>query len=327
MSLKVAKFLFSFRQFQHRFDKCRFSTYHQLKTPDSFDKILLIYRDILLIKEFKMDQIDRRINYFEIFEETKKICSNSSNITINENENFQVFDIYTLPMKIPKIFRQQVKIEVQNQDTISMALRYKNDLGLNPLVLNMASDKSPGGGNLFLGTSQEEQLLCCTNLSQSLVQDLYPFDKNWVIYSPDITIIRDGNYQLLPFEKWTKISVLSVAAPRCPGVTKDSQKHENFRYVSHQRNMQSKIDAIFKVASDHDHDSIILGAIGCGSNKNPVDSIVDIFKRCFKVNRHKFKLIGFAIYQPFPQMSKDKNLFERFHKEFNNFDFTQFDKV
>lgn len=249
-------------------------------------------------------------NHSLFFQEVKKLFAN-----VDNNSNVDVYNIYELPLKIPRTSRNLVHVEIINDDTISTALRYKNEYGLNPLVLNMASDKSPGGGNLFLGTSQEEQLLCSTNLFQSLIPELYPFDKNWVIYTPQVKIVRDGQYNLMPQEKWSDISVISVAAPRCPGITKHPKKPDNFRYVSHQRNMEAKIEAIFKVASDHDHDSIILGDLGCGSNKNPVDKIIDIFRRCLRLNKHRFIRIAFAIYQPIQQSSKDLNLFEKFHKE------------
>lgn len=253
------------------------------------------------------------INYLTHYEEVKTLFANVEN-----NSKIEVYDIYGLPIKIPKTTKNLVYLEILNEDTISLALRYKNEYQLNPLVLNMASDKAPGGGNLFLGTSQEEQLLCCTNLFQSLIPELYPFEKNWVVYTPEVTIVRDGQYNLLPKTNWTNVSVISVAAPRCPGIIKHSKKPDNFRYVSHQRNMEAKIEAIFKVASDHDHDSIILGAIGCGSNKNPVDSIISIFRRCLRLNKHRFKRIGFAIYQPIHPTSKDMNLFEKFHKELSD---------
>lgn len=256
-------------------------------------------------------------NHSNLFHEVKSIFAN-----IENNSNIEVYDIYQLPLKIPKSTRNIVQVEILNETTISVALRYINEFKLNPLILNMASDKVPGGGNLFLGTSQEEHLLCCTNLFQSLIPELYPFDKNWVVYTPEVTIVRDGQLDLLPQEKWVNVSVLSVAAPRCPGIIKNTKNPENYRYVSHFRNMDAKIDAIFKVASDHDHDSIILGAIGCGSNKNPVDTIISIFYKCIRRNKHRFKRISFAIYQPIPHLSTESNLFERFHKGLSNIDFS-----
>lgn len=39
-------------------------------------------------------------------------------------------------------------VEVKNADCLDEALRLKLELGLNPVVLNMASAKRPGGGTL-----------------------------------------------------------------------------------------------------------------------------------------------------------------------------------
>jgi len=52
---------------------------------------------------------------------------------------------FTLSIEIPTI---DTKIEVIDGDCLDQALRLKS-LGLNPVVLNMASHRRPGGGTIF----------------------------------------------------------------------------------------------------------------------------------------------------------------------------------
>ena len=113
------------------------------------------------------------------------------------------------------------------------------DEGLNPAVLNMASAYRPGGGVLNGARAQEECIFRRSNLFMSLyrydrqvydlviepnrddftddlydlsfIQQGYPMDENFGgIYSDDVTVFKDGNYEWLhnPYQT----AFISVAA-------------------------------------------------------------------------------------------------------------------
>ena len=61
------------------------------------------------------------------------------------------------------------KAEIENSDTFDMAIKYVNNKqGLNPLVLNMASDYKPGGGVETGSKAQEEDLFRRSNYYQTV---------------------------------------------------------------------------------------------------------------------------------------------------------------
>ena len=59
----------------------------------------------------------------------------------------------------------------------------------------------------------------------------------------------------------------------------------------------NKIRTIYRLALKNGHDSIVLGAFGCGVNKLPCDAVADQFRRVLEELefKRKFKEIVFAI--------------------------------
>lgn len=219
-----------------------------------------------------------------IYEHTKDICQkikfktpilyNIKNIHLN---NIKCKNNNTISDPI---------IEICNEDTLNMAIRYKEN-NLNPLVLNMASDICPGGGVRKGSMAQEECIFRRTNAFQTHYYEFYPLSSSQIIYSPSITIVKDSNYNLL--KKYINISMISVPAIRNPQLI--NKKYKEFDYIL----MFNKIESIFKVAIINNHDSLVLGALGCGAFNNPPHEVARIFKILIDKYKSFFKYIGFAI--------------------------------
>ncbi len=206
-----------------------------------------------------------------------------------------------------KANNQKTIIEVVNADCIKEGIRLL-DMGYNPAILNMASRKNPGGGVENGAGAQEEGIFRRTNIFRSLYQFAsyaeeygvkksnfqYPLDKNFGgIYSPCVSIFREGEkagYKLL--SKTREIAFISVAGLNRPSL------NENGKIVDYLiEPAKNKIRTILRIGLKHGHDSLILGALGCGAFCNPPNHIARLFHEVLEEEEflNKYKHIVFAI--------------------------------
>ena len=97
------------------------------------------------------------------------------------------------------------------------------DIADRPCVLNMASDKNPGGGWLGGARAQEEALCRRSTLILTLSREYYPIPSTSAVYSPSVVVFRkglrnDGHklYELEKPELFPVVGVISMAALRRP---------------------------------------------------------------------------------------------------------------
>ena len=62
---------------------------------------------------------------------------------------------------------------------------------------------------------------------------------------------------------------------------------------------KNKIRTIYRIALDNNHDSIVLGAFGCGVYNLKSEEVSKLFKEILEETefKNKFKVIAFAIYE------------------------------
>lgn len=165
--------------------------------------------------------------------------------------------------------------------------------GYNPMILNMASDRKAGGGWRNGAMAQEEALFYRSLYYLSLEKQEYPIPTYGAIYTPDVFFFRtnqlDG-FTLLPYDQCCFLSCLAMPAIRNPQLKKDGTYRPTDR-----TKMKEKIRGIMKVALLHNHDSVVLGALGCGAFKNPPDEVAKIFEEVVNEYKSKFRKIVFAI--------------------------------
>jgi len=186
------------------------------------------------------------------------------------------------------------KITIENADTFDMAIEFCAE-GLNPLVLNMASNFKPGGGVASGKTAQEECLFRRSNAFMTHPHKWYPLGMNDVIYSPEVHIIKDSKYEMLTKSARCTVGMIAVAALRNPTLSNGSATTGGVYNPRGYSTMVMKIESIFKTAIYHGHDSLVLGALGCGVFKNPPKQVAEIFKQMVDKYGWYFKKIGFAI--------------------------------
>lgn len=171
--------------------------------------------------------------------------------------------------------------EVTKEDTFDCAMRLIS-LGYNPVVLDFASGTNPGGG--WRGNqqgSQEESLCRRSDLGLLLEKKKYPIPNDGLFYIKNVIINKN-----LKLENITPIKT-SVIATELKSISSRSSIY-----------LQNRINALYNTAIENNHDSIVLGAIGCGAFKES-EFDATILSKEMRICADKYKdriLTVFAIF-------------------------------
>jgi uncharacterized protein (TIGR02452 family) len=237
----------------------------------------------------------------EIFQGTVRFvknggyAQNGKRVVIDNKGVTEMAELYDKPLILePPAKQHETQCAVIGADCLETAeLMLKS--GLNPCVLNMASHRNPGGGVYGGAGAQEENLFRRTNMFLSLFQfsefaeryglprnaKSYPLDSTCGgAYSPRVTVFRgseSNGYFLL--QKPFILSVVSVPAISRPQL---SLSNGQYRIANHLTEpTKEKIRTILRIAGKHGHDSLVLGAFGCGAFANPPEHMALLFKEVF----------------------------------------------
>ncbi|WP_405172939.1 TIGR02452 family protein [Paenibacillus sp. FSL H8-0280] len=196
-----------------------------------------------------------------------------------------------------------VRIEVTGETTLRAASRLTVDEGREDVVcLNFASAKNPGGGFLGGSQAQEESLARATGLYPCIAQmdEMYEYNRkqrsglysNYMIYSPDVPVIRDDEDRLL--DKYYVSSFITAPAVNA-GVVKERGEADDLQIESV---MKERIRYILDVAVSNGHRTIVLGAYGCGVFRNEPAVVAKYFHDVLVGEGFKdsFERIVFAVY-------------------------------
>lgn len=193
------------------------------------------------------------------------------------------------------------RIEVTNETTLSAHQRHLAK-GHNAVSLNFASATQPGGG--FLGGARaQEEYLCRSSALFVTIKDspMYEYHRdNWtpfysdaMIYSGDVPVFRDDQHDLLATPYLA--SFITSAAP----LAKKIPPHEHPKLPNV---IFHRILKILSVAKSKGHDSLILGAWGCGAFGNDGHIVSELFHRALTVEfTGSFKEVTFAIVDTSPE--------------------------
>ncbi len=205
---------------------------------------------------------------------------------------------------------QKTHIMVEPIDSVDCGLTLKSN-GYNPVVLNLADNSFPGGCVGFGSGAQEESIFRRSNYFKSLDIKFYPLELSECIYSPEITIFtKSENAGWSPLDNPYKLDFIACPGIKFP-VLESGQLSKSDREI-----FANKVDLILQTAYTHAHDSVVLGALGCGAWKCPPDQVAQIFSQVISKYSGAFKLIDFAILKP----SKSMYLLNDIHQTNSNFE-------
>jgi nicotinate (nicotinamide) nucleotide adenylyltransferase len=214
-----------------------------------------------------------------------------------------------------------------NEDCADVA-KSMLDEGLNVAILNLASRTSPCGGYHKGTSAQEECLSQMSTLSQSLyqfgspkykhireagvtlVEGVYPMDLNFgCVYSPCVTFFRhNADLYYAMREETFDCAIVTVAS--LSNREKNSFTNDERFYFDAEGCLTddgrvieaNKIRTIFRIALENGHDSMVLGAFGCGVFRLHSDEVAGLFRDVLNEPefKNRFKKIVFAIYEGKP---------------------------
>ena len=263
--------------------------------------------------------INDRRQLADVFQQTIDIVQEGSytsesgeEVTLLDNEPMlKGSRFYTKPLdasSVPTLSEEcKTKIIVRNDDSIHCGHSLQLE-GYNPVVLNLASRRNPGGGVKNGSRAQEESLFRSTNLFLSMYRyaeyaEDYGLEKSSFqypmpvrfggIYVPKATVFRAGakdDFALLDTPYY--MSFVAVAAINHPELDADGNICQEDANLT-----KNKMRTMLRIGLLNGHDSIVLGAFGCGAFHNPPKHIARLFHEVIdeKEFKDKYKLIAFAI--------------------------------
>lgn len=260
----------------------------------------------------EMDNVKRKFK--EIAGETLKIITegeyevNNRTVVLPQKESvrFSTVEVFS-PDKsrrwlTPDSIRdykqaKMCRFTVTNEDSFRAAERLKE-----PMVLNFASARHPGGGFLNGASAQEESLCRCSTLFASLAsneaQEMYAYNNenqistysDYMLFSPYVVVFRDTEKGLL--EKPFVVSVASVPAPnRSAGARYETD--DTIREV-----LLRRIRRMLTWAVKNGNKNAVLGAWGCGVFKNDPKQVASCFRQVLVDEGYGFCFdeVCFAVY-------------------------------
>lgn len=203
------------------------------------------------------------------------------------------------------------KIYITKNGTMQAAANYP---GKKVAVLNFASATTPGGG-VEKGASAQEECLCRVSnlflcLSDPVVwEPFYQIHRDEcnnihnddIIYTPDVHVIKDDNYQDYTESSQFNVDVITCAAPNLrenPNnlFNVDATEPAAIRPEELFRVHYKRAAKIMQVAASKGVEILILGAFGCGAFRNNPAIVAKAYREALKNFRYAFKEVEFAIF-------------------------------
>lgn len=290
----------------------------------------------MAFKTFDPEIAARKKKNADIFRETTKLIQAGGYITPSGK---QIRFDFTRMLQQGKCFQQEIpivsspsveggtKVMVESNDCLVAAERLVKE-GYNPVLLNFASAGHPGGG-VETGARAQEETICRRS---TLTRSIYSFDAKYAsrygyalqagehypivsefsaVYSPAVTVFREGIDCLLMEDPYD-VAVVTCASLNLNGkypikLTPDGHMPQAAIAIT-----RNKIRTVFRIGLTYGHDSLVLGAFGCGAFKNPPAEIARLFHEVMEEPEFKdrFRLITFSIIEDHNSNNRNLRAFE-----------------
>ncbi|PCG95241.1 protein of unknown function DUF2263 [Penicillium occitanis (nom. inval.)] len=192
---------------------------------------------------------------------------------------------------------RDTRVHVEYGDSFTVAQALLNAGRTKVSVLNMASDRIPGGGWLRGALAQEEALCLRSTLAATLNPSHYPTPPLAATWSPGVVVFRENtshNCTLLESDDRFVVSVVSMAGLRRPSLTGDEL---DYRFPGDIELVKNKIRQVLRLMALNGTSCCVLGALGCGVFANPPKRVAQLFRNVILEDefRGRFDEVVFAI--------------------------------
>lgn len=268
-------------------------------------------------------------NDLDVYCEGGYTTSSGKDVTIDTKAMLDGTRVYDAPFSLGDLPRVDGGTQTGTGNVDCIALGREAVLnGYNPVILNFSGIDRPNGMVAKGYKAQEESICRRSNLAQALSQyytpewanlvyvphkgNRYPLDPlHGCVYTPGVTIFRTGEFlgSALLDDPFT-LSFISSGAIKKRDVADFDE--EDIRVT------RERIRTVFKVGLDRGHDSLILGAWGCGAFKNPVDVMAGLFKKvCDETEfKDRYRAVWFACMQKVSRNDPANGKFAPFYSLF-----------
>lgn len=311
------------------FEKILSSLFGSRKTGEDCKDLKQDILNTLPIDGSKVHPIEKNRNdRKKIYEETLKVCqkgyfNGKQDIAIDHSsmlKNTETFGTKKIAKLPPVATPQKTAFRVVNDDTFNVMLTLKQ-AGANPVGINMANSNVPGGGVADGAPAQEEALCRRSNHILGLKTQTYPLPEHGVVYCPDVTVFRkDENHDYAFMDKPEQVCLVAVAAYNLrredpEDIAYDALKNNN----DYMKGTKRKIWNMLRVIALKGHETLVLGALGCGAFSNPPQLIAELFQEAFSDPEFKgrFKQVDFAILCQYQSDQKNIDEFVKVCKNLN----------
>ena len=180
------------------------------------------------------------------------------------------------------------KLEVLPKDILTAVLDIlEEEPEAKVLVLNCASEKMPGGRVRAGAGGLEESVFRRTDYVLRTNERLYPISPDHFIVTEGVRIIKTETHERIADPP--AVDFIAMPALRRPIV-----RYGKYNDEDHQ-SMVNRIDLILRYGALEGYTHLVLGALGCGSFKNPANLVAKLFRKAVLAHGHFYRHIVFAI--------------------------------
>jgi uncharacterized protein (TIGR02452 family) len=211
--------------------------------------------------------------------------------------------------------------EVTRETTAAACRRLAREGIADPLALNFASAKNPGGGFLSGARAQEEDLARVSALYACQIGQRAYYDANrasssflytnHLIYSPRVPFFRDDDYALLEAPHFA--SIITSPAPNAGEYLRREADADEASGLIEQA-LRRRAEHVLRVARAHGHHELVLGAWGCGVFRNDPEMVAAVFGEHLESAAFAgaFRRVVFAVFDRSPGAMNRAAFEERF---------------